>query len=394
MRLISFLSLSIFWSWIFFSTKTLAYPNFIGYGYNSCITCHYNGQGGGALNDYGRALFASEISARHIYPEKMDEEEVAAKAGFLGTKEIPWWVRPGIKYRGLWFQNNPGSTAEFEKFYHMQNEINLNFFFDQNQKYSFITTAGYSLYPRGFGTSREEHTPYWFAKEYYIRWQTNVKNLWVYAGQMDKVFGLRHPDHTAVSRGALGLGQFDQSQGVVLDYSPSKWNLATNIFFGNAGEKNDVRQKGVSALGEYEVYEKFRVGASVLNSKSDQVEWTRLAAFSRLGLSKGSALMAEMGLAKNKSLIEGAPAPTTGAYALIESWVLIRRGYNLLSTLEYSKADIDKAGTEKMRWSVGGILFPLPRTEIRTMLVNNKNSTPSVGTPDSWQIQMQLHLSL
>ncbi|MBC7464797.1 MAG: hypothetical protein H7256_02295, partial [Bdellovibrio sp.] len=36
-----------------------AYPDFISYGYRTCITCHYNGQGGGALNDYGRAVWAS-----------------------------------------------------------------------------------------------------------------------------------------------------------------------------------------------------------------------------------------------------------------------------------------------------------------------------------------------
>ena len=42
-----------------------------------------------------------------------------------------------------------------------------------------------------------------------------------------------------------------------------------------------------------------------------------------------------------------------------------------------------------MRWSIGGILFPFPRSEVRTVLVNTKNTTP-----DNWQVQMQLHLSL
>lgn len=376
------------------SREALAYPDFIGYGYSACITCHYNGQGGGALNDYGRALFATEIAARDIYPETMEEEEIASKAGLLGPREIPWWVRPGVKYRGLWFQNNPGSAAKFDKFYNMQNDINLNFFFDKKQNYSLITTAAYTTYPRGFATSRENETPYWFAKEYYFRWQTSMKNLWIYAGQMDKVFGIRHADHTAVNRAAIGLGQFDQSQGLIVEYSPTQWSLTGNLFFGNAAEKSEVRQKGLSVSGEYEVYEKFRVGGSALNSKSEVAEWTRLAAFSRMGLSKGSALMTEVGLARNKSLLPGAIDPTNDVYALIESWVLIRRGYNLLSTLEYSKNDIQTPGTERMRWSIGGIMFPLPRTEVRTMLVNNKNTTPDVGTPDNWQVQMQLHLSL
>src|SRR4051812_8329460 len=123
------------------STTAFAYPDFIGYGYNACITCHYSGQGGGALNDYGRALFASEIAARDVFPAKMEDEEIAAKSGFLGSRELPWWIRPGLKYRGLWFQSNLGSTAKTDKFYNMQNDINLNFFFDQKQTYTLVTTT-------------------------------------------------------------------------------------------------------------------------------------------------------------------------------------------------------------------------------------------------------------
>jgi len=381
-------------AFLVFSSRASAYPDFIGYGYNSCMTCHYNGQGGGALTDYGRALFANEITARDVFPVSMDEDAISESSEFLPHHPMPWWFRPGVKYRGLWFQNNPGSDAKTEKFYNMQNDINLNFFFDEKQAYSLITTASYTTYPRSFATSTEDQTPYWFAKEYYLRWLTPVKDLWVYVGQMDKVFGLRQVDHTAVSRSNIGLGQFDQSQGVIVDWNTSKWDVAGNIFFGNAGEKTEYRQKGASFSGEYEIFEKFRVGGSALNSKSDTVEWTRLAAFTRLGLSKGTAVLSEIGLAKNKSLLAGAGDPTTGAYAMIESWVLIRRGYNLLSSLEYAKNDISEAGSEKMKWSLGAIMFPLPRTEVRTMVVNNKNTTPDVGVPDSWQLQLQLHLSL
>ncbi|MGZ6479970.1 MAG: hypothetical protein ACXWQE_11750 [Bdellovibrionales bacterium] len=379
---------------LFFAAQTFAYPNFIGYGYNSCTACHYNGQGGGALTDYGRALFAGEITARDVFPRNMDDEAIAEKSGFLPHHSLPWWFRPGIKYRGLWFQNNPGSVAKTEKFYNMQNDVNLNFFFDEKQTYSLITTAAYTIYPRNFATSTEEKTPYWFAKEYYFRWLTPIEDLWVYLGQMDKAFGLRQADHTAVNRYNIGFGQFDQSQGMIVDWNTAQWDLAGNIFFGNEGEKAEVRQKGFSISGEYEVFEKFRVGGSALTSKSEMTEWTRLAAFVRFGLSKGTALLGEMGLAKSKSLLDGAGDPTTGAYALIESWVLLRRGYNLLSTVEYSKMDIKSPGTEKMRWGLGGIMFPFPRTELRTMLVNNKNTTPDVGVPDNWQLQLQMHLSL
>jgi hypothetical protein len=270
--------------------------------------------------------------------------------------------------------------------------LNLNFFFDPAQKYALITTAGYTTYPRTFGTSVEDKTPYWFAKEYYLRWQYE-KTLWIYLGQLEKAFGLRQIDHTAANRSPIGLGQFDTSQGLIIDWVESAWDLAGNVFFGNGDEKPEFKQKGFSLTGEYEIVEKFRVGGSFLQSKSDTSEWTRLAATSRLGLSKGSSLLSELGLFQNKNSAPGSADATWGSYLMLESWIGLTRGYNLLSTIEYSKPDIQATTAEKMRWSIGGIMFPLPRTELRLMAVNGKNYNPTADGPDSWQAQCQLHVS-
>lgn len=387
-----------FWTFIyigfslFFISQAQAYPDFIGYGYSSCITCHYNGHGGGALNDYGRALFATEITARDIFPKKMEEEDIAAKSGFLGSKQLPWWFRPGAKYRGLWIESNPGaSVGKQDHYYNMQADLNLNFFFDKKQKYALITTVGYTVYPRQWGTSTETKTPYWFAKEYYLRYQYS-KNFWIYLGQLDKVFGIRQVDHTAVSRQPIGFGQFDQSQGMVLHWTYPTWDVALNAFVGNGDEKKEVKQKGASVSGEYEAAEKFKVGASVLSSSSEVAEWKRLAVHSRLGLSKGSALLSEGGFFENKDKTSNLAA-TTGAYAILESLTPLRRGYNLLSVLQYAKANIKSAGAERASFSIGALIFPLPRTEFRLMAVNGKTYDENAGTPDSWMLESQLHFS-
>ena len=47
-----------------FSSTAWAYPHFVGFGYTSCATCHYNPFGNGPLNDYGRALSATAVSAK------------------------------------------------------------------------------------------------------------------------------------------------------------------------------------------------------------------------------------------------------------------------------------------------------------------------------------------
>lgn len=319
----------------------------------------------------------------------MDEEEIAAKSGFLGKTQLPWWIRPGIKYRGLWFQQNPNSSSEFEKYYDMQNDVNLALHFNKKQSLVLITTASFAnnLPISSFDGLNNE----WYAREYYLRWKYS-NNFWVYLGQLDKVFGIRLIDHTAVSRSPIGLGQYSQSQGAVLHWTYPKWDIAVNPFIGNSNEKEDIRQKGVSVSGEFEVHENFKVGASALTSESDTKKWNLLAASTRMGLSKGSAIMAEVGLKESTDKATNADA-ILGSYAWVEALIGLRRGYNLLSVIEHSRSDLSKSSTESLRWSVGGLFFPLPKTEVRLSVVNGKIVTPLGGTPDWWQLQSQIHFS-
>lgn len=209
---------------------------------------------------------------------------------------------------------------------------------------------------------------------------------------MDKAYGIRNVDHSAVNRKAITLGQFDQSQGIIGHFTYPDWDIALNVFAGNGAEEDTQKQKGFSAVGEYQVFEKFKIGGSVLSSESDLVKWNLLAVTSRMGLSKGSAIMAEFGLKERKDKIANSDAQL-GTYAWIETLVAVRRGYNLLSVLEHTKTNINQASPEAMKWSVGGLFFPLPRTEVRMMATNGKVQADSGGQDDQWSLQGQLHIS-
>lgn len=363
-----------------------AYPDFIGYSYSSCITCHYNGHGGGALNDYGRALYATEITARHAFKKTTEEEEIAAMSGFVGSDPLPWWIRPGLKYRGLWLQMDPGAKSATERYINMQNDVNLTIFGDKKQTYTLVTTVSYTGLEPYYGK-----TNFWFMKEYYLRWKQS-NNFWLYLGQLDKVYGIRNVDHSAVNRKAITLGQFDQSQGVVGHFTYPDWDLAINAFAGNSAQEEPERQKGFSISGEYQVYEKFKLGASALSSQSDATKWNLLAITTRMGLSKGSAIMGEVGIKEKSDLITKA-TPQLGTYALVETLVSVARGYNVLSVLEHSKSDIKTASAENLKWSLGAMIFPLPRTEFRMMATNAKTYAETTGTQDGWAFQGHVHIS-
>ncbi|HRO68644.1 MAG TPA: hypothetical protein PL182_13815, partial [Pseudobdellovibrionaceae bacterium] len=91
-------------------SSAFAYPEFIGYGYNSCMACHYNGAGGAGLTDYGRALYASELAARPFWTKQSDDQ-LAEASNFFGKKQSPFWLKPGLKYRRLLNMTNPGSKS-------------------------------------------------------------------------------------------------------------------------------------------------------------------------------------------------------------------------------------------------------------------------------------------
>lgn len=372
---------------MFNAPEAKAYPDFIGYSYSSCITCHYSGHGGGALNDYGRALFATEITARDVFSKRTDEEEIAARSGFLGKSKLPWWVRPGLKYRGLWLQYNPNrETTQRETYYNMQQDLNMTFFFDKKQKFTLVTTAAYTGQEQYFG---KQNTI--FAKEYYLRYKYS-NNFWVYLGQIDKVYGLRNADHTAVNRSNLGLNQWAQSEGIITHWTYPDWDVAINAFVGNGNQPEADKQKGFSVSGEYQLQEKVKVGASALTSESENLKYNLVGLTTRMGLSKGSALMAEAGL-KETTNLRLKTDPVLGSYALVQTLVNVRRGYNILSAVEMSKTDINSASAESMRWSVGGLFFPFPRTELRLMGSNYKTFSDTGGSPDAWALQSQIHIS-
>lgn len=372
----------------------LAYHHFIAHGYSSCMTCHYNGAGGGALNDYGRALFAAEITARWVFPKSVEEDKIAESSRFLGFADLPYWLRPALKYRGLSVESNPGSGSQVKRWIPMQREVYLTLAADEDNKYIFVGSMTYNSEPRFFSTGLEDREEGgWAVKEAYLRLQLNDSS-WLYAGQMDKPFGIREVNHTAYSRRAVAMTQYDQSAGVMYHRNIAPWEGFLMVFGGNTAEVEEARLQGASALIEYEPMEKVRLGFSLLSEKSERLEKTAFAVHERMGLGTGSALSAELGLFEDKDLLTAGAEPVLGAYALLQNYFHLDRGINLLTEFEWLRPDTRVAGLHMYRWNLGFLLFPLPRTEVRASAVNTRTFSNTMGAPEGWALQTQIHWSL
>lgn len=375
---------------LFFITKAHAYPQFIGYKYSSCLTCHYNSHGNGPINDYGRALWSAEIAGRLMAGKKTTEEQLSNSSGFLGSKQLPWWFRPGVKARQLWLQTNPGGENSDDRNITMQADVNAAIFFDKDQKFAVVASAGYVPEPFRLRTSGEKVDTF-ISREHYFRWQAQ-EELWMFFGMMDKVYGIRNVNHTAFSRAAVGLAQNDQAHGITAHFIKSTWEYTINAFAGNLYQDAELRQVGGSMMFEYDLREAFRVGASVLYSTNDFEKNQRIGIHSKYGLGHGSALLFEVGL------IDDTPKSgvgTKGYYLYAEAMQKIVRGYHVFVTGQAYKNDMTSAGQDILRTGAGILAFPMARFEVRIEVENQRAITNSpVIAKDTWSLLGQLHVSL
>jgi hypothetical protein len=376
---------------MFISSTSFAYPDFIGYGYRSCVTCHFNGSGGGALNDYGRAVWASEITSKAIFHKRKSDEKMAESSGFLGKKPLPWWFRPGIKYRGLQLTRDPGSRGQIDRWIDMQGEINGAFFYDRDQKYMFYGSYGYRPLPERFVDRPGDKPEEWITREHYVRVQYR-EDLYLYAGLMDKWFGIKNVDHTGFNRRFTQTTMDDQTHGAAAHLIKDTFELSGQLFVGNIQQDEKLRPRGASFHFDKATGEKSAYGISLLTQKNDFAERFQGSVQYRKGLREvGNGFLAELGVVDEKARGEKG---VLGIYSFLQSTTRLSRGHHFLLKYETWKPDTTTAENETFRYGFGFLSFPWTKTEIRIDVYNQRTIVPAQANQDTWIMTSQIHFSL
>ncbi len=367
------------------SLNTEAYPNFISYGYATCQTCHYNPFGNGPLTDYGRAVGASAISDRLLAKNTTTEEELAFASGFFFEEPKNSWLRPGISFRDLVLVQNAGKKTQKNRFIIMDFSASLALKFGKDDRYLFVGQTGYAPTPAAYqGHAMNNYR----TREHYVGYRPN-EHWGIYAGLMDKVYGLRIPEHIAYSRMLTQNNQNDQTHGLLLHYINEYLEVGLQPFVGNYAQDDELRQKGGAVKFEAGTSDRWRLGASILKSESDFTSVQEGAAHGRFGFSKGNSLMIELGTGARKNLMTNKQSDFQ--YAFTQSHLLIKRGLSSILTLE-AMAPKDRS-TKRYRVGPGVQYFPFNRVEVRCDIynefINALGKTTSTITATS-----QLHLWL
>lgn len=350
------------------------------------MTCHYNSNGGGPLNDYGRSLAAIEISGRLFGGT---DETLSAQSGFLGSVGMPWWWRPSIGYRGLNLQQNVSRNSQ-TRFIHMQSDVTNVLRFDEEDKFIAVFNFGYAPTPRNVSSDIPQANKNWISREHYIRYELS-ETIKLFAGFLDKNYGIHTPDHEAFARRYTYNAQNDQVHGIMLNFNSLPWEFSLHGFAGNLQQEAELRQKGASFIAEYELNERARVGFTGQYLKNNYMEMVASALLMRLGVGPGSAILLESGLINVKP---SSQASKLGSYTFLQPYLKLARGVNFLTTVEYYTSEVTKNTSRLMRWGPGLQYFPFQRMELRAEAWNERSFEPDSIRADDWTVMSQVHVWL
>jgi hypothetical protein len=371
-------------NFVVYQTLGYSYPNFIGLGYKSCLTCHYNPFGNGPLNDYGRALGAVAVSDRLFRDTETTDETLGKNSGFFYSKPSNTWFRPSVDYRGLYLRRGHGTTYAKNKVIHMMANTTLVLKYGKGDR--FIAVADFGYAPDPIPDVKEEMSNF-RSREHYIGHRS--KSFGIYAGAMDKVFGLRVPDHTSFSRTIPGVNQNDQSHGVMAHFHSKNFDFGIHGFVGNLAQKKSLRQKGLSTQFERSLGSQTRIGASFLSSSSDYLGVMASALHLRSGYGKGSSIMIELGGVQKETLAN--KNKQVSSYLFLQNHLALKRGIFAIGTFEALNPNTDLK-YEILRWGPGIQYFPLQGIELRADFYNTRVLSKSSISEDTWDLTGQVHV--
>jgi len=378
----------IYFSIFLYSSIALSYPQFIGKGYHACLTCHYNPFGNGPLNDYGRGVAASAIAGRAFIPKSITDEKLGEHSGFLVHNPSNFPISPSYDYRSLLIKSKIDSKEKVDdRFIIMQSDFSLSTQFGERKQYT--ATATYGYLPKNRNQLQDEKDT--FSKEHYIGYRP-IDSLGIYIGKMEKVFGLRVPDHTSYARTMSNNGIFDtSSHGATLHLTSEKYDFGLQYFVGDLEKEKEERSNGFSTKFEYSIMEKMRAGLSYLSEDSETFTDTAYSFLTKAGIGKGSSIMFEYGL-KNRTTPTSS-SPVTSQFIFIQNHIYITRGVYFMASYEQGKQDTSTADTIHII-SPGIQWFPMQRLELRGEVSNFKTYSSKDFAEDSWRFLGQVHIWL
>lgn len=368
----------------FFQTNAFAYPGNIGFGYSSCLTCHFQPAGGGPINPYARAVQATEFSG-NLFKKSMGQLETFSEFPVKGFSEK---LELQSSFRGLLLTRDLETPQPSSTWITMQADLAARVHLTPS--FQAIGSIGYVPAVRKTPPSSTRFSDYVRSREHYLAFRPE-KAWGFYAGFLDPVFGLRIPEHNSFIRSNLLLNINDQVHGVLAHHLRQNSDLYLHLFLGNLYQNARVRPVGFSSQVEFEVTDSVRLGSSVWWSKSDFRERQMVAGHVRAKIGKGSSILFQTTVFRQLLTLQNSEL---GMADFAQLRLLLSKGIFGLLTVEHWVPDLKTTPTHFFRLGPTLEYLPFPKLEIRADLLTSKAFDRMGSNPIDLSFQLQTHLWL
>lgn len=328
---------------IFLSTTDVsARPEFLRFGYFSCVSCHAAPSGGGALTAYGRGFAAEKLSMTTYLNA---EQPLHGAVG-----EAPEWLVTGGNYRLLQTYSE-NSKMRRTQFFRMQADLDLGVHFGPAWV---VASAGY--YGPG-DTAEGKELKY---RRHYVRFDVQDFMI-VRAGKFTPRFGLMIPDHSSPVRGNIAMGQGRENHTVQAVYLSETVEASVDYFVGDQFDKSlNELEEGFSLNAFWAAASDLRLGVHAWRSALSDLVRT-IGGISLVGrLPKSFYVMTEHDVAE----VAQAGDTKRGYLSTTRVGFDVTQGLNTFVKHDIARPDLESNELTTRYTGIGVQFLPHPHFEI------------------------------
>lgn len=256
-----------------------AFPEMVRAGYQNCTSCHVSPTGGGALTKYGRSMTSELLS---VWSYKGEEN---LGHGLLGAP--PEWLQMGGDMR--WIHTYSYNEAKKKT---SNNEFLMETDIEPALKLGKLSVVG-SLGVVD-GTNRTTDHGQFLSRHHYAMYSLS-EETYVRTGKYEVPFGIYQPNHTVVTRDALGFGDTTETYNLEAGYIGERFNAIATVNLGRFDDSAQYAQtgNGASINLAYNLFESYKIGYSLLRGSMAGTQRWLTGPYSILGFTKRLVLLSE-----------------------------------------------------------------------------------------------------
>jgi hypothetical protein len=353
-----------------FSIVALAFPENVRYGYASCNSCHLSPTGGGVLTNYGRKASGDFLSTW----AKDGENDFA-----WGAVSLPDWLALGGDVRHLSYKRELDGKV-FERRLLMQQEAEAAVKFTGNV----WLDISHGTYDGSEQTQRA-----------WILWAP-TDNFYTRTGKFFVPFGILRPDHSAISRRAVGMDQGMETINFEVGWQNERGELVFTGIMGDwrtGSETFDpyAKDKGFNMRAASYFGGNSQMGVSLLAVTGEYLDRQASSLFAMTGWSEKYWYLGELIFEKRR--LAGTDAPFNSAIVNHHQlgWEFFKGAHMILNAELQTPVG---SALHKNQWTVGPGLqwFPRPHFEftVQANRIFREQSRDFLGS----ELKMVSHLWL